>query len=215
MTIEQEFSKLNSKMQKLKVIAILVLITPFLALNIYWKGDVPPFAIFLSVIFPAVTLIFINNAIDKRHEYVKEILSNEIFTQSIIEQGFYDQKSNDLDKEGSLSNKEYLRNRGQDEKGPSFHQNDSLFSTKKSIVIPVSNEAYQNLDSDTTEGEKLVNKADLIYSEKAKEQWQKSEREDQDIIEAGVDNLGELVKSGWFEKNAKDGAIKELYEKDG
>ena len=215
MTIEQEFSKLNSKMQKLKIIAILVLITPFLALNIYWKGDLPPFAIFLSVIFPAVTLIFINNAIDKRHEYVKEILSNEIFTQSIIEQGFYDQKSNDLDKEGSFSNKEYLRNRGQDEKGPSFHQNDSLFSTKKSIVIPVSNEAYQNLDSDTTEGEKLVNKADLIYSEKAKEQWQKSEREDQDIIEAGVDNLGELVKSGWFEKNAKDGAIKELYEKDG
>ena len=213
MTIEQEFSKLNSKMQKLKIIAILVLITPFLALNIYWKGDLPPFAIFLSVIFPAVTLIFINNAIDKRHEYVKEILSNEIFTQSIIEQGFYDQKSNDIGKEGSFSNKEYLRNRGQDEKGPSFHQNDSLFSTKKSIVIPVSNEAYQNLDSDITEGEKLVNKADLIYSEKAKEQWQKSEREDQDIIEAGVDNLGELVKSGWFEKNAKDGAIKELYEK--
>ena len=215
MTIEQEFSKLNSKMQKLKIIAILVLITPFLALNIYWKGDVPPFAIFLSVIFPAVSLIFINNAINKRHEYVKEILSNEILTQSIIEQGFYDQKSNDIGKEGSFSNKEYLRNRGQDEKGPSFHQNDSLFSTKKSIVIPVSNEAYQNLDSDTTEGEKLVNKADLIYSEKAKEQWQKSEREDQDIIEAGVDNLGELVKSGWFEKNAKDGAIKELYEKDG
>ena len=120
MTIEQEFSKLNSKMQKLKIIAILVLITPFLALNIYWKGDVPPFAIFLSVIFPAVSLIFINNAIDKRHEYVKEILSNEILTQSIIEQGFYDQKSNDIGKEGSFSNKEYLRNRGQDEKGPHF-----------------------------------------------------------------------------------------------
>ena len=55
----------------------------------------------------------------------------------------------------------------------------------------------------------------LIYFENAKEQWKKSEREDQDIIEAGVDNLGELVKSGWFEKNAKDGAMKELYEKDG
>ena len=215
MTIEQEFSKLNSKIQKLKFIAILVLITPFLGLNIYWKGDVPPFAIFLSVIFPAVTLIFINNAIDKRHEYVKEILSNEMLTQSIIEQGFYGQKSNHADKESSFANKEYLRNRGQDEKGPSFHQNDSLFSTKKSIVIPVSNEVYQNLDSDITEGEKLVNSADLIYFENAKEQWKKSEREDQDIIEAGVDNLGELVKSGWFEKNAKDGAMKELYEKYG
>ena len=74
-------------------------------------------------------------------------------------------------------------------KRPSFHQNDSLFSKQKiSLVIPVSNEAYQNSDSDTTEGEKLVNKADLIYSEKAKNNG-KTEREDQDIIEAGDDNL--------------------------
>ena len=140
MAIEQEFSKLNSKMQKLKFIAIIVLITPFLGLNVYWKGDIPSFAIFLSVIFPAVSLIFINNAIDRRHEYIKEILSNEILTQSIIQQGFYDQKSNYTDKESSFVNKEYLRNRGQDEKGPSFHHNDSLFSTKKTIVVPVSNE---------------------------------------------------------------------------
>ena len=215
MTIEQEFSKLNSKMQKLKIIAILVLITPFLGLNVYWQGDIPSFAIFLSVIFPAVSLIFINNAIDRRHEYIKEILSNEILTQSIIQQGFYDQKSNYTDKESSFVNKEYLRNRGQDEKGPSFHHNDSLFSIKKTIVVPVSNEEYQNLDSDITKGEKLVKSADIIYFETAKVQWKKSEREDQDIIEAGVDSLGELVKSGWFEKNAKDGAMKELYEKDG
>ena len=215
MTIEQEFSKLNSKMQKLKIIAILVLITPFLGLNVYWQGDIPSFAIFLSVIFPAVSLIFINNAIDRRHEYIKEILSNEILTQSIIQQGFYDQKSNYTDKESSFVNKEYLRNRGQDEKGPSFHHNDSLFSIKKTIVVPVSNEEYQNLDSDITKGEKLVKSADIIYFETAKVQWEKSENEDQDIIEAGVDSLGELVKSGWFEKNAKDGAMKELYEKDG
>ena len=58
MTIEQEFSKLNSKMQKLKIIAILVLITPFLGLNVYWQGDIPSFAIFLSVIFPAVSLFY-------------------------------------------------------------------------------------------------------------------------------------------------------------
>lgn len=214
MTIEQEFSKLNYKMQRLKIITIFVQITPFLALNIYWKGGAPSFAIFLSVIFPAISIIFINNAIDKRHDYVKEILSNEILSQSIIEQGFYDQKSNQTDKESGFTNQEYLRNRGQDEKGPSFHQNDSLFSTRKSIVVPAPDEVYQNLDSEITEGEKLVNSADLIYFENAKEQWEKSEQQDQDIIEAGVDNLGELVKSGWFEKNAKDGAIKELYEED-
>ena len=34
------------------------------------------------------------------------------------------------------------------------------------------------------------------------------------MIEAGVDRLGDLVKTDWFEKNAKDGAVAELMEQD-
>ena len=78
MTIEQEFSKLNYKMQRLKIITIFVQITPFLALNIYWKGGAPSFAIFLSVIFPAVTLIFINNA--KKQSVFKYVHFNNLST---------------------------------------------------------------------------------------------------------------------------------------
>ena len=132
MTIEQEFSKLNSKMQQLKFIAILVLITPFLGLNIYWKGDVPPFAIFLSVIFPAVSLIFINNAIDKRHEYIKEILSNEILTQSIIEQGFYDKNQIILIKKAALQTKNISEIGGKMKKAPHF--------TKMTVYSPQKNQ---------------------------------------------------------------------------
>ena len=40
----------------------------------------------------------------------------------------------------------------------------------------------------------------------------KSETTDQDIIEAGVDNLGDLIKTGWFEKNRQDGAVQRLYQ---
>jgi hypothetical protein len=31
-----------------------------------------------------------------------------------------------------------------------------------------------------------------------------------DNIEAGVERLGDLVAAGWFEQNAKDGAVEEL-----
>ena len=31
-----------------------------------------------------------------------------------------------------------------------------------------------------------------------------------DMIEAGVERLGDLVAAGWFEKNVKDGAVNYL-----
>ena len=37
-----------------------------------------------------------------------------------------------------------------------------------------------------------------------------AERRDLDNIEEGVERLGDLVASGWFERNAKDGAVEEL-----
>jgi hypothetical protein len=36
---------------------------------------------------------------------------------------------------------------------------------------------------------------------------------DKDLIEAGVNNLGDLIKTGWFEKNKQDDAVERLYEK--
>ena len=58
----------------------------------------------------------------------------------------------------------------------------------------------------------MLKLADEIQSEKSAQNWQDSESKDQDITEAGVKNLGELVKSGWFEKNRQEGAVKQLYE---
>jgi len=33
------------------------------------------------------------------------------------------------------------------------------------------------------------------------------------MVEAGVERLGDLVASGWFEKHQKDGAVGELMKK--
>ncbi|MBL6744158.1 MAG: hypothetical protein ISP83_07250, partial [Candidatus Poseidonia sp.] len=49
---------------------------------------------------------------------------------------------------------------------------------------------------------------------RAQERWDASEKADMDLIEAGVGRLGDLVKTDWFGKNAKDGAVEDLLEGD-
>ena len=60
--------------------------------------------------------------------------------------------------------------------------------------------------------EQLLEEADQKYAEEAARQWAMAEKRDMDNIESGVKRLGDLVASGWFEKNAKDGAMAELLE---
>ena len=73
------------------------------------------------------------------------------------------------------------------------------------------NNDYQDLNEDITAGQALIREADEKYAKISEERWKNSESKDADLIEAGVERLGDLLKTDWFEKNAKDGAIKELY----
>ena len=63
-------------------------------------------------------------------------------------------------------------------------------------------------------GESLIQEANEKYTEISEKRWSESESKDKDLIEAGVDKLGDLIKTEWFERNAKDGAVKELYSDD-
>ena len=55
-----------------------------------------------------------------------------------------------------------------------------------------------------------MGEANARYQNVANEQWQASEKADADLIEAGVERLGDLVRTDWFDKNAKVGAVDEL-----
>jgi hypothetical protein len=44
----------------------------------------------------------------------------------------------------------------------------------------------------------------------SQKRWDTSQRNDPDLIEAGVETLAELVTTDYFEKNSKDGAVDEL-----
>ena len=74
------------------------------------------------------------------------------------------------------------------------------------------NPPMRGFEDDLRPSELLVSEANARYGEKAQQRWQDAESKDIDLIEAGVGKLGDLVKTDWFEKNAKDGAVKDLID---
>jgi hypothetical protein len=103
------------------------------------------------------------------------------------------------------------RNRGSDEKGFTSGRTDSQLDVSQvRRDSSLSESAYQGLEGDLRPSELLVNEANVRYEEKAQQRWQEAESKDSDLIEAGVERLGDLVKTDWFEKNANEGAVQEL-----
>ena len=114
--------------------------------------------------------------------------------------------------EASFTNKKHRRSRGFDEKGPTSGVLLSPLDKKNQRIDAMSNNDYQDITEEITTGEALIREADEKYAKMSEQRWKDSEAKDTDLIEAGVERLGDLVKTDWFEKNAKDGAIKELYK---
>ena len=101
--------------------------------------------------------------------------------------------------------------RGQDEKGfTGGRKAQPLDSNANRRDVSHSDGNYEGLEGELRRSEHLVNEANTQYEKKANEQWQASEASDVDLIEAGVERLGDLVQTEWFEKNAMDGAVDEL-----
>ena len=105
------------------------------------------------------------------------------------------------------------RNRGSDEKcftsGKTASPLDSALQRRDSSL---SDGNFDGLEDDLRPSELLVSEANVRYEQIAQQRWKESESNDQDLIEAGVERLGDLVRTDWFEKNAKDGAVEALME---
>lgn len=113
------------------------------------------------------------------------------------------------------TNYEQKRGRGGDEKGPALSDHMDAFNKERERVDPAIHEKeYEGLEGPLLQSEHLLRDADLMYAKHAEERWKRSEADDADIIEAGVERLGDLVTTEWFEKNAKDGAVSEVMKSD-
>ena len=110
-------------------------------------------------------------------------------------------------------NASYLRTRGTDEKGPAFDKNEAQVDANTVRVDPSVHEGdYEGLEDELRISEQLVAEANQHYAQEAQRQWDIAEQRDMDMVEAGVERLGDLVASGWFEQNPEDGALSALME---
>jgi len=106
-----------------------------------------------------------------------------------------DEYAKDVDWKGS----EIYKTRGRDSRGPAKGKGVDIFSGKGERIDAMSSRPeFDDLDGDLTKTEKLVAEANEIAAVKALEEWGVAESTDQDLIEAGVVKLGDLVETGYF-----------------
>ncbi len=171
---------------------------------------IPDPVIFLSIVLIPIAFVMADNLIDNMYQKKIEYLLNDLQLREFSDKEIMDNSSDK--KTSNYPNSEYLRVRGGDEKGPAFGKSDKNFSTHGKRIDAMTNRDYDDIESISTDTENMIRDADNIQSEVSAKQWQQSESMDSDLIEAGVENLGDLIKTGWFEKNKQDDAVKQLYE---
>jgi len=107
------------------------------------------------------------------------------------------------------------RPRGDDPRGPDWGKTDFKLGHEPVRRDAVSEgERYTGMEGSLTSGEIMVEEANQEYAELAQKRWENAEANDPDLIEYGVERLGDLVKTDYFEKNAEDGAFSKVANTD-
>jgi hypothetical protein len=107
------------------------------------------------------------------------------------------------------------RTRGSDPSGPDWGKTDfKLGQEPQRRDAIVQGEKYSGMEDDLTKAEKMVADANTKYATMAQKRWEIAEANDPDLIEYGVEKLGDLVKTDYFEKNAESGAFAKVANPD-
>ena len=100
------------------------------------------------------------------------------------------------------------RERGADPSGPDWGKTDFKLGhepTRRDAQLE--GKKYTGMEGELTSGEKMVAEANTEYADMAQKRWEVAEANDSDLIEYGVEKLGDLVRTDYFDKNAEDGAF--------
>ena len=106
-----------------------------------------------------------------------------------------DEYAKDVDWDG----REIYKTRGKDSRGPAEGTGADTFGKNLTRVDAMTNHPeYEGIEGPLSKTEKMVEGANDIASEKALKDWEAAEAADPELIEAGVDKLGDLVASGHY-----------------
>jgi len=107
------------------------------------------------------------------------------------------------------------RSRGSDPAGPDWGKTDFKLGhepVRRDAIVE--GKKYTGMEGDLTSGEKMVADANSKYATMAQKRWEIAEANDPDLVEYGVEKLGDLVKTDYFEKNADEGGFAKVANPD-
>ena len=108
-----------------------------------------------------------------------------------------------------------VRARGSDPLGPDWGKTDFKLGhepVRRDAIAEV--KKYIGMEDELTAGEKMVADANKKYATMAQERWEVAESNDPDLIEYGVEKLGDLVRTDYFDKNAEEGGFSKVANPD-
>lgn len=103
-----------------------------------------------------------------------------------------------------------LMTRGADERGFTSGKIESELDAARDYKQAEHREEYEGIEGELTIAQQVKFEADRRYAEHAQQRWEQAERNDPDLIEAGVDRLGDLVATDFFKKNHDPDAVSKL-----
>ena len=106
-----------------------------------------------------------------------------------------------------------LMTRGKDARGFTSGIAESELDSDKQYASAHEREEYKGIEDELTVAQQVRAEADQRYAEHAQRRWEESERNDPDLIEAGVERLGDLVTTDYFEKNHDANAVSNLMKR--
>ena len=106
-----------------------------------------------------------------------------------------------------------LMTRGKDARGFTSGIAESELDSDKQYASAHEREEYKGIEEELTVAQQVRAEADQRYAEHAQRRWEESERNDPDLIEAGVERLGDLVTTDYFEKNHDANAVSNLMDR--
>ena len=108
-------------------------------------------------------------------------------------------EDNEYAKDVDWMGREVYKTRGKDFRGPAEGQGADTFGEILPRVDAMTiRPEHEGIEGPLTEAEKMVEMANEISAEKALKDWETAEAADPELIEAGVDKLGDLVASGHY-----------------
>ena len=107
------------------------------------------------------------------------------------------QEGGPLSKEKDEWGRVVYKTRGEDPRGPAEGTGaDTIDSRMPRIDAMAPRPEFEGLEGELTEGEKLIEEANFVRNIKSEEAWNYAEASDPELIESGVEKLGDLVGKG-------------------